>query len=195
MMKIKTSLFYTSHLNIPDLIRVLNMKTKQRYYLLFLLISSVANANHNDCIYEAAQCFNINPLLIKAIIWQESNNRQYVVNVNKNKTHDVGIMQINSIHFGTLKSLGISEHELRKSSCANVFSGSWILNQVIKNNGYSWEAIGKYHSKTPYYRDRYASRLITILLEEHRFINNIAVLYQPGIREKFPCKEPSSFNK
>lgn len=164
------------------------MKIKQNYYLVSLLISSAASASYNDCIYEAAQCFKINPLIIKAIIWQESNNRQNVVNINKNKTQDIGIMQINSIHFSSLKSLGISEHALRKDSCVNVFSGSWILNQVIQSNGYSWEGIGKYHSKTPYYRDRYVSRLLTILLEDSKVLDNITVPYQPGIREKFSCK-------
>ena len=163
------------------------MKIKTKYYLSFLLISSTASANYNDCIHEAAQCFKINPLIIKAIIWQESNNRQNVVNINKNKTQDIGIMQINSIHFGSLKSLGISEQELRKNSCVNVFSGSWILNQVIQSNGYSWEGIGKYHSKTPYYRDRYVSRLIAILLEKSKTLENINVPYQSGIREKFSC--------
>lgn len=96
-------------------------------------------------------------------------------------------MQINSIHFDSLKSLGISEQALRKNSCANVFSGSWILNKVIQDNGYSWEGIGKYHSKTPYYRDRYVSRLIAILLEDSKTLDNITVPYQAGIREKFPC--------
>ena len=163
------------------------MKIKQIHCLLLLLMSSAAGASFNDCIHEAAQCFKINPLIIKAIIWQESNNRQHAVNFNKNKTQDIGIMQINSIHFDSLKSLGISEQALRKNSCANVFSGSWILNKVTQDNGYSWEGIGKYHSKTPYYRDRYVSRLIAILLEDSQNLNNITVPYQAGIREKFSC--------
>lgn len=163
------------------------MKLKKHYYLLLLSISPAASASFNDCIYEAAQCFQINPLIIKAIIWQESNNRQNVVNINKNKTQDVGVMQINSIHFDTLKLQGISEKELRENSCTNIFSGSWILNKVIKSYGYSWEGIGNYHSKTPYYRDRYVSRLITILRDDNRIIDRINVPYQTGIREKFSC--------
>jgi len=163
------------------------MKLKKHYYLLLLSISPAAIASFNDCIHEAAQCFQINPLIIKAIIWQESNNRQNVVNFNKNKTQDVGIMQINSIHFNTLKSQGISEKELRENSCANIFSGSWILNKVIKNHGYSWEGIGRYHSKTPYHRDRYVSRLIVTLRDDHKTIDKIHIPYQTGIREKFPC--------
>lgn len=165
------------------------MNIKKKYHCLsLLLMSSAATAGYSDCIHEAALCFKINPLIIKAIIWKESSNRPNVVNFNKNKTKDVGIMQINSIHFDTLRSLGISENELRENSCANVFSGSWILNQTIKNNGYSWEGIGKYHSKTPYYRDKYVSRLISILLEDSKNLDNITVPYQAGIREKFSCK-------
>ncbi|WP_312025232.1 transglycosylase SLT domain-containing protein [Yersinia enterocolitica] len=57
----------------------------------------------------AAQCFQINPLLIKAIIWQESRNRQQAMNRNINSTIDVDIMQINTVHFKALKSLGIDE--------------------------------------------------------------------------------------
>lgn len=163
------------------------MKLKKHYYLLLLSISPATSAGFNDCIHEAAQCFQINPLIIKAIIWQESNNRQDVVNFNRNKTQDVGIMQINSIHFNILKSQGISEKDLHENSCANIFSGSWILNNVIKSHGYSWEGIGKYHSKTPYYRDRYVSRLITILRDDSNIIDKIHVPYQTGIREKFSC--------
>ena len=164
------------------------MKIKQNHLsLTLLLISSVASANSSDCIQEAAQCFKINPLIIKAIIWQESNNQQNVVNFNSNKTQDIGVMQINSVHFSALRLLGISEQELRENSCANIFSGTWILNQSIQNHGYSWEGIGKYHSKTPYYRDRYVSKLITTLLEENKRFDNINIPYQPGIREKFSC--------
>lgn len=155
--------------------------------LLALSLSSAAFAGQPDCINEAAQCFQINPLIIKAIIWQESNNRQNVVNINKNKTRDVGMMQINSIHFNSLKQKGISETDLKENSCANIFSGSWILNKVIKNNGYTWEVIGQYHSSTPYYRDRYVSKLISNLRDNSKTLNAITVPYQEGVKEKFSC--------
>lgn len=164
-----------------------NTNKKLYLYLLLLSLSPTVYAQHSDCVHEAAQCFKINPLIIKAIIWQESNNRQHVVNINTNKTLDVGIMQVNSIHFKILKSQGISERELRENSCTNIFSGTWILNQVIKDNGYSWEGIGRYHSKTPHYRDRYVSRLIAILRYDKKKIDKIQIPYQNGIREKFPC--------
>lgn len=151
-------------------------------------MSLATSANSSDCIYEAALCFKINPLIIKSIIWQESKNRQEAINFNKNKTQDIGIMQINSIHLSSLSEIGISEKEIRENSCINLFSGSWILNKSIQRNGYSWEGIGKYHSKTPYYLEKYITKLITNILNENKKINRITVPYQSGIREKFSCK-------
>lgn len=165
------------------------IKNHISFLLLLLYIPSACSANNVDCINEAAHCFKINPLIIKAIIWQESNNRQNIVNLNNNKTLDIGIMQINSVHFNTLLSKGISEQELRENSCTNIFSGSWILNKVIKDNGYTWEGIGSYHSKTPFYRDKYASSIITIIRDNNQTISNIQIPYQTGIREKFSCSE------
>lgn len=85
------------------------------------MFSHLATAQKVDCIVEAAQCFQINPLLIKAIIWQESRNRQQAVNRNTNSTVDIGIMQINTVHLKALKPLGINEALLQENSCANFF--------------------------------------------------------------------------
>lgn len=156
--------------------------------LFFSLTSFGVFSNTNDCIHEAAQCFKINPLIIRAIIWQESNNKQNVISVNKNKTIDIGVMQINSIHFDNLRSQGISEKELKENSCSNVFSGVWILNNVIQDAGYTWEGIGRYHSKTPMFRDRYISGLIEIIVNNNKIINDIQIPYKTGIREKFHCR-------
>ncbi|WP_240987342.1 transglycosylase SLT domain-containing protein [Erwinia piriflorinigrans] len=43
--------------------------------------------------------------MIKTIIWQESTNQKNVIN-RKNTTVEVGMMQINSIHFKSLKKDG-----------------------------------------------------------------------------------------
>ena len=160
---------------------------RKNIYMLLFFTPTAFSVNKNSCIHEAAQCFKINPLIIKAIILQESSNRQHIINVNKNKTIDVGIMQINSIHFNELKLKGISEQDLRDNSCTNIFSGTWILSRLIQNNGYTWEEIGKYHSKTPSYRDRYTLRLINIILNNNHELNKIDIPYQEGIRNKFPC--------
>lgn len=153
-----------------------------------LLQSSFATTQKVDCIIEAAQCFQINPLVIKAIIWQESKNQQKTIHQNKNGTIDVGIMQINTIHFKALKTLGINEALLRENSCANVFSGTWLLKQHIDRYGYTWEGVGTYHSKTPTHHDRYVNKIIYLITHHMPTINKIEVARQDDIRERFKCR-------
>lgn len=155
---------------------------------LSLLFSPWVIAQKVDCIIEAAQCFQINPLLIKAIIWQESRNRQQAVNRNTNSSVDVGIMQINTINFKALQALGIDETLLRENSCANVFSGAWLLSRSIERYGYTWDGIGHYHSKTPVHHDRYVKNIISLIAYQTAVINKIEVPGQDGIRERFVCR-------
>lgn len=157
-------------------------------FTISILTSSSVTAQKVDCIVEAAQCFQINPLVIKAIIWQESKNRQQAINRNKNSTIDVGIMQINTVHFKALKELGIDEALLRENSCANVFSGAWVLKQSIERYGYTWDGIGNYHSKTPVYHDRYVKKIISLIAHQTSVIHKIEVARQEGIRERFICR-------
>lgn len=72
-------------------------------------------------------------------------------------------MQINSIHLPALRNIGLSAAELKNNQCANVFSGAKILHDIIKQEGYSWDAIGKYHSATPKYKNSYLLGLIHII--------------------------------
>lgn len=54
--------------------------------LLFaFLIFPVNKGDASDCITEAAQCFDLNLVLIKVIIWQESQEVQERKNENSNK--------------------------------------------------------------------------------------------------------------
>lgn len=162
---------------------------KRPYTFLFaLFFSPLAIAQQSDCISEAALCFQINPLVIKAIIWQESGNKPGAINKNSNRTEDVGLMQINSIHFNALKARGISVKDLRENTCANVFSGSWILKNAIDRYGYTWEGIGNYHSHTPVHHDKYVDRIVGIIARKSHLIENIEVAYQAGMREKFTCQ-------
>lgn len=153
-----------------------------------MLLPPFVAAQKVDCIVEAAQCFQINPLIIKAVIWQESKNRQQAMNINKNSTIDVGIMQINTVHFKALKALGIDATLLRDNSCANVFSGTWVLKQSIDRYGYTWDGIGNYHSKTPVHHDRYIKKIISLITNKTSVIDKIEVARQEGIRERFICR-------
>lgn len=163
----------------------INLKNLIGSLIFFVCINALAD--QNDCIHQAATCFKVNPLLIQAIIWKESYNRQETINFNKNNTHDVGVMQINSIHFNLLNKIGISEDTLIKNSCTNVFSGVWILRNMVNQYGNTWEAIGRYHSKTPSLRNSYSLSIINIIIKKHNSINAINIPYLIGIREKFSC--------
>lgn len=155
---------------------------------LSMICSLSANAQKGDCIIEAAQCFQINPLIIKAIIWQESKNKPHALNTNKNKTVDVGIMQINTVHFKPLKAMGIDEELLRENSCANVFSGSWVLKKSIERYGYNWDGIGSYHSRTPVHHDKYVKKIISLIAHQTSLLEKIEVARHEGIRERFSCR-------
>lgn len=153
-----------------------------------MLYSPLVSAHKGDCIIEAAECFQINPLIIKAIIWQESKNKPQAFNRNTNKTVDVGIMQINTVHFKALKAMGIDETLLRENSCVNVFSGSWILKKKIERYGYTWDGIGSYHSRTPVYHDKYVKKIISLIANKKSVLEKIEVSRHEGIREHFSCQ-------
>jgi len=145
-------------------------------------------AQNNDCIAQAAQCFQVNPLLIKAIIWHESKNQPQAVNINKNRTVDVGIMQINTVHFSSLKARGIDEQRIRQDSCANVFSGTWILKQKIEQYGYSWDGIGSYHSSTAMPREKYVQKIVSIIAYQTSVLDTIAVAPSSDVPKLFSCR-------
>ena len=151
-------------------------------------LSFPAFAQKGDCITQAAQCFQVNPLLIKAIIWHESRNQPQALNINKNKTVDVGIMQINTVHFNSLKRRGIDEQRLRKDSCANVFSGTWILKQKIERYGYTWDGIGSYYSRTAIHREKYVRNIVSLIAHQTATLDKIAVPPSQSVPTLFSCK-------
>lgn len=65
-----------------------------------------------DCFDEAARYQKVNPLILRAIAWQESHNRPDALNKNTNGSVDYGLMQINSIHLQTLSRYGIGRDTL-----------------------------------------------------------------------------------
>jgi soluble lytic murein transglycosylase-like protein len=115
-----------------------------------------------DCFDQAAQYHRVNPLILRAIAWQESRNRPDAINKNKNGSTDYGLMQINSIHLATLSSYGISSATLLQP-CKSIYIAAWHLRRKMNRYGNTWQAIGAYHSETPRLRDHYARQIINIL--------------------------------
>ncbi len=111
-----------------------------------------------SCIERSARRYNISPLIIKAIIKVESNWNYRAVNRNRNGSYDVGLMQINSSWFSLLRRYGIYESYLY-NPCVNIDVGAWILAQCIQRYGYTWKAVGCYHSPTEARKIWYAHRV------------------------------------
>jgi len=115
-----------------------------------------------DCFSAAGAYQSVNPLILRAIAWQESHDNVGAMHKNRNGSIDYGLMQINSIHLPALAQYGISSNKLM-DPCANVYIAAWHLRRQMDKYGNSWAAVGAYHSETPALRDQYAKQIIAIL--------------------------------
>jgi soluble lytic murein transglycosylase-like protein len=137
---------------------------KQALLTVAAILSTLLAAGpvHADCFDEAARYQKVNPLILRAIAWQESHNRPDALHKNANGSTDYGVMQINSIHLPKLAQYGISTNTLMEP-CKNVYIAAWHLRQQMNKYGNTWEAVGAYHSETPALRDQYAQQIVAIL--------------------------------
>lgn len=138
----------------------------RRMFFVLALASVAASASapaRADCFDEAARYQKVNPLILRAIAWQESHNRPDALHKNTNGSIDYGLMQINSVHLPTLSQYGISTGTLMQP-CKNVYIAAWHLRQKMNKYGNTWRAVGAYHSETPALRDRYARQIADILI-------------------------------
>ena len=120
-----------------------------------IVVPAVARA---DCIDDAAAWRRINPQLVRAIAQQESGMRADAVNVNRNGTEDLGLMQVNSSWLPRLARFGIRREHLF-NACVNAYVGTWILASNIRQFGPTWKAVGAYNSPTPVHQLVYANSI------------------------------------
>ncbi|AEK64136.1 lytic transglycosylase domain-containing protein [Collimonas fungivorans] len=147
------------------------MKTKKNYaarrigwivlsgLASMLLPTDVARA---DCFDDAAIYHGVNPTILRAIAWQESNNRADAIHVNSNGSIDYGVMQINSVHLAELAKYGVRRQTLLQP-CQNVYIAAWHLRRMVSKYGNNWKAVGAYHSEQMLERDGYAKRIQRIV--------------------------------
>lgn len=114
------------------------------------------------CAEQAAAFHGINVQLLKAIIHVESRGNPTAIGKNSNGTIDVGLGQMNSIHFKELARYGIAPDHLL-DGCINTYVTAWHLAKQLKAYGNTWAAVGSYHSRTPVHRDRYAGQIYEVL--------------------------------
>jgi len=97
---------------------------------------------------------------LRAIAKVESSFRPRIVNrSNKDGSEDVGLMMINSSHFGRLAKRGITRNRLLDDPCTNVKVGAEILAGNIRRYGLTWRAVGAYNAKTEWKREVYVHKV------------------------------------
>ena len=115
------------------------------------------------CVLEAAQYHGVNPWLLRAILKVESDFNAGAVNRNANGTLDVGMAQINSVHFAELAGWGIAPASLL-DGCVASYVAAWHLARQIRRHGYTWFGVASYHSTSACQNARYAGLLWNTLL-------------------------------
>lgn len=117
------------------------------------------------CVNEAAHYHAVHPGVLRAILKVESGLNPSAINRNDNGTKDVGIGQINSIHFKKLAAQGVGPEHLL-DACAGTYVSAWFLNQKMRQHGNTWQGIATYHSATPEHNQRYAKKIYQQLLKD-----------------------------
>lgn len=98
------------------------------------------------CWEQAGASYNIDPLLLKAIAWQESRGWTKAVGPKlKDGNRALGLMQINTIHLPALAKNGIRREHLF-DPCVSQKVGAWILADCVKKFGPKWKAVGCYYA-------------------------------------------------
>jgi len=134
-----------------------------RTILITIIALSILSSNAiaaDYCFDRAAAKYNISPALLWAISKNESGHSPNAYNKNSNGSYDYCHMQINSVWY---KTLGPDRWAALSDPCQCTMTGAWILKRCINKYGYTWEAVGCYHSQTPDKRDRYARRVANII--------------------------------
>ena len=109
------------------------------------------------CFEEAGAHYGISPEILRAIAGVESKINHSSLNYNRNGTYDLGVMQINSIWRPVL---GEDLWSLAYwDPCWNTYCGAYILATCIHKHGYTWKAIGCYHSGNPKHANPYIRKV------------------------------------
>ncbi len=115
------------------------------------------------CFEEAGKKYGINPGLLQSIAKVESGLNAKAVNVNKNGSTDLGVMQVNSAWIEKLK---LNRKELLSDPCYNVMTGAGILKGCIDKWGYTWQAVGCYNATSNDKKIGYSWKIYRVLKKE-----------------------------
>lgn len=110
-------------------------------FMLFLFIKSAMASVKWEYFVNAGSYYSVNPYLLYAIAKVESGLNPYAVNVNKNGTRDLGLMQINE---RWLRVYPVRVEYLFDPQF-NVYMGAFVLRQCMNSYGNTWKAVDCYN--------------------------------------------------
>lgn len=129
--------------------------------VLGLVTVGAAHASE-ACLAEAAATYRVHPLVLRAILWNESRFDPAAFRHNNNGTVDRGMAQVNSVHLGVLQKHGVDAAQLMQA-CPSIHVAAWLLAGHMARYGNTWFAVGAYHSTTPHLNERYVLRIKSTL--------------------------------
>lgn len=106
------------------------------------------------CIVPASVHHGVNYHVLRAILVVESRLNPSTVSRNRNRTVDIGMAGINSIHFSELARHGIAPKDLL-DACVSTYVAAWKLSRAIYLHGNTWFGVATYHSSTKKFNHRY----------------------------------------
>lgn len=113
------------------------------------------------CSIQAASKYDFDPIILLAVSSNENGKPGQWVK-NKNGTHDVGPMQLNTAYLATLAKHGITAQDAAKPGCYSYYLAAWrIKGHIVKDrSGDIWTKVANYHSYTPVHNKKYRQKLI-----------------------------------
>ncbi|EDH6027559.1 transglycosylase SLT domain-containing protein [Salmonella enterica subsp. enterica] len=106
--------------------------------------------NKYDCFELAGRDANIDPMLLRAVAWQESGLNYRITGSNAlagfGEGYGYGLMQIDSQHLLFLKKYGITKENLISDICLNIYVGAYIMAVAFNKFGENWRAVGAYNA-------------------------------------------------
>jgi hypothetical protein len=122
-----------------------------------LLISSTADARQYDtlkAVYAEVKGTGLDINHVLQIAYTESRFNPHALRVNKNGTIDVGMFQINSVHFsGICADLDVMTVK------GNTQCAIKLIKEAKKHSRHDKNWLGRYHSKTPSRKLNYVNLL------------------------------------
>lgn len=121
--------------------------------------AQVSEADLDVQIELASLKYNVDPEVMRAIATIESSyGKRAILRRNKNATYDVGVFQINSVHWSTTcRGYDVTTLE------GNTNCGARLLKAALKRGPMDRDAVGAYHSRTPSKKHKYATKVRAIL--------------------------------